>query len=222
MCSSSVTFKICSRCWWHHMLLIRQQLRGCGLQQQQQQQQHLLMLELADDVAVALGHHLMPQPPPAAAAVAAAAVAAAAVAQPAASAGAVGCAIQLPLLSAHWLSAVTAWKVLPPPALRITAAVTHSSSSSSSSSSGGNSTPCSMLRCRCRHVTSGVTAGWRTAVVELLLQRPRMIEAPQELEEGYVWQDMVMVRRGGWLCFWTASCLLERTLCPGAPGAWEQ
>jgi hypothetical protein len=31
-------------------------------------------------------------------------------------------------------------------------------------------------------------------LVELLLQRPLMIEAPQQLEEGYVWQDMVMVR----------------------------
>jgi hypothetical protein len=34
-------------------------------------------------------------------------------------------------------------------------------------------------------------------LVEMLLQRPQLIKHPQELEDGYIWQRLIMVRQGG-------------------------
>jgi hypothetical protein len=34
-------------------------------------------------------------------------------------------------------------------------------------------------------------------LVEMLLQRPQLIKHPQELEDGYVWQRLIMVRHAG-------------------------
>jgi hypothetical protein len=31
-------------------------------------------------------------------------------------------------------------------------------------------------------------------LVEMLLQRPQLIKTPQQLEEGYIWQRLIMVR----------------------------
>jgi hypothetical protein len=37
-------------------------------------------------------------------------------------------------------------------------------------------------------------AGKYNRLVEMLLQRPQLIKHPQELEDGYIWQRLIMVR----------------------------
>lgn len=77
-------------------------------------------------------------------------------------------------------------------------------STSSSQGNGGNPSQQQQQQHPLQHVEVPVAAHnlrgdhvFENRLVELLLQRPTMITSPRELEEGYVWQEMVMVGAGG-------------------------